>query len=321
MGELTFRRPAKTVQITRPAQKTNPYQFEPDTPDLDEDKRQTTIADFIRKHDSSPASFSTPRMAHFKNAHSAGSAIDMENLSPLANISQGHSRLRIQRCGSSPNIGAMKFAPREEEYDSPELPSFAQEYGFRGKQTRDQRLAETTVNRHRQYVNDYGSPPPLTSPGRSRRDVYESSPTSQAHFAHSYRQDSTPTSSLYDRHATRSPPKTSDYIYARKSNSSSNGSRHPAERTRYPIETSIPAPKSPPKRSRSPMKKLFGEKGWFGETSPDDVKIKPEPVRPTPRSRANTESSDGGKKTGIMGRLKNKLGEFVSKSAFWVIKY
>jgi hypothetical protein len=57
------------------------------------------------------------------------------------------------------------------------------------------------------------------------------------------------------------------------------------------------------KRSRSPMKKMFGEHGWLGR-SPDEleaVKLK------------SKKSSLGRKeKSSVMGKLRTKIGELVS---------
>jgi hypothetical protein len=58
-------------------------------------------------------------------------------------------------------------------------------------------------------------------------------------------------------------------------------------------------PPSPKKRSRSPMKKMFGERGWLG-VSPDE--------KPGQNLGSNGET----KKTTMMEKLKNKLEEFVS---------
>lgn len=77
----------------------------------------------------------------------------------------------------------------------------------------------------------------------------------------------------------------------------------------YAARTQSPPP-SPKKRSRSPMKKLFGEKGFFGE-SPEEM-IKQNAKRAAASSRTRTNSSSGQKKIGVMDKLKSKLGEIVS---------
>jgi hypothetical protein len=67
---------------------------------------------------------------------------------------------------------------------------------------------------------------------------------------------------------------------------------------------------SPKKRSRSPMKKMFGEYGWLGQ-SPDE---KPEQYARNKKSssfRHDNPIHRHQKKTSIIGKLKSKFEEFV----------
>lgn len=60
-------------------------------------------------------------------------------------------------------------------------------------------------------------------------------------------------------------------------------------------------------RSRSPMKKMFGENGWLGKT-PNEA----QEVHQNHGAKSKQSPFGGKEKTSMMGRLKNKLGEIVS---------
>jgi hypothetical protein len=63
-------------------------------------------------------------------------------------------------------------------------------------------------------------------------------------------------------------------------------------------------PPSPPKkRSRSPMKKMFGEHGWLGR-SPDELDAV--------NIKSKKPSSGRKEKKSVMGKLKTKFEELVS---------
>jgi hypothetical protein len=67
-----------------------------------------------------------------------------------------------------------------------------------------------------------------------------------------------------------------------------------------------PTTSSPKKRSRSPMKKMFGEHGWLGR-SPDEVQVGKLPSK---------KSSIGRKeKSSVMDKLRIKIEELVSTVA------
>lgn len=70
---------------------------------------------------------------------------------------------------------------------------------------------------------------------------------------------------------------------------------------------------SPKKRSRSPMKKMFGENGWLGQSPVE----KPEQTSRAKISVSHNESFPREqRKTTMMGKLKNKLEEFVCVKTF-----
>jgi len=103
-------------------------------------------------------------------------------------------------------------------------------------------------------------------------------------------QDSLPNSAASGRALTRSPPKTLDDV-----------SEH--DESCIPEETQSPYLHTPKKRSRSPMKKMFGENGWLGR-SPDEV--------PQVKLRSKKPSYPQKEKITMMGKLRIKLEEFVS---------
>ncbi|KIN01439.1 hypothetical protein OIDMADRAFT_80996, partial [Oidiodendron maius Zn] len=70
-------------------------------------------------------------------------------------------------------------------------------------------------------------------------------------------------------------------------------------------------PVPPKKRARSPMKKMFGENGWLGQ-SPNE---KPEPKFQTKKLFAQSNQNlYSRKKTTMIGKIKNKLEEIAEKA-------
>lgn len=104
-----------------------------------------------------------------------------------------------------------------------------------------------------------------------------------------------------------------DYYGAHASTNSRYGARSPTKTLRDLVERdesyveSPELPRSPKKRSRSPMKKMFGENGWLGR-SPAEAQ---ENVRQNQKAAA-AASTPKKEKVSMMGKLKTKLGEFVS---------
>ena len=63
----------------------------------------------------------------------------------------------------------------------------------------------------------------------------------------------------------------------------------------------------PKKRSRSPMKKMFGQGGWLSN-SPSEA----ENYRQAAKKAAAEKKQEASAKTSVMGKIRNKLEEFVS---------
>jgi hypothetical protein len=198
-----------------------------------------------------------------------------------------HSRHR-HRSESSPSVPLLRFLERRDPGSSPTFRS----YRGIGDDFASPNGRVTAAQRDRQYTPDYDSrvdtyrtPQDYTADHRSR------SPSRLPAQTH----NENVSASMNDRYLTNSPTKTLDDVFERDEAG----------------EQYLDAPSSPPKkRSRSPMKKMFGEHGWLGR-SPDeleDVKLR---VR---KASSRKEESTGSpqKKTSMMGKLKNKFEEFVS---------
>ena len=279
------------MQITPPS---NPYEFELTSPPMNP-LPQTKITDFVWKHDSSPAMFSTPRMAHFKNARSDGNVeLPTQEPSPHSYRDEMPNYNALQRSGSSPQISSMRFAPRNDEQLSPNIPKFAEEYGIRASPSLNNRhQAETTGHRGRQHIIEQ-----FGTPTRSRR--------ANLQFQHCT-QYTTPLAETRHHNAAHPHVRGTNEAY----DIHGYDTKTPTERGRFPIETPSPT-LSLLKRSRSPMKKLFGERGFFGQGLDEPIKSKAD-LQSLVRVQTENESAPREKKAGIMDRLKNKFGEIVSK--------
>jgi hypothetical protein len=104
----------------------------------------------------------------------------------------------------------------------------------------------------------------------------------------------------------RAPPRNIGDSYGPSSPTTSrHGARSPTKTLRDVVERDEVQPEivrtpSPKKRSRSPMKKMFGENGWLGR-SPAEA----------PETTDNVVIDRKEKRT-MMGKLRNKLGEIVN---------
>ena len=272
--------------------KVNPFEFEPTTPHNDV-SRQTTFTDFIKQgQEVEPTR--TPRSAHVKNARSEGNALYMMQTSAhLATPTKPHGQA-LSRCESSPNVSQLPFPSHRNCTASPDILQYYAE-------PRENEENNTPVRRGRSEDStprgrDIGGNQASQSP-RRRQDHAQESPT-RSPIGNSP-QSSFSKSSSINRNMTRSPTKVLDDVY---------------ERDEYdeplPNRSSKTPPSSPPKkRSRSPMKKMFGENGWLGQ-SPDE---KPNPkLRPKKPFVTHMDFANRPKKIGMMEKLKNKFEEIVS---------
>jgi hypothetical protein len=268
------------------APKISPNEFEPFTPKYDP-TRQTTFTDFIKKGQEAPSPL-TPRSAHVKNARSEDNAMRMGTASiHLADAPTKSSGHPLHRSESSPNVSQLPFAPRHNATSSSDIFQYytaareANSPARRGRQV----SKECTPRGGQNIGVQYGS----LSPSRRSDSAQESpsrSPTQHVPQASLSKGNTT------NRNVARSRTETlgdvserdefDDSLPNRSSNTGPSG---------------YSTPSSSKKRSRSPMKKMFGENGWLGK-SPDE---KPDLKLPSKR-----------KVVGMMEKLKNKFEEIVS---------
>jgi hypothetical protein len=280
---------SRTTGFIKVKHVVNPYEFEPGTPYVD-DERQTTITDFM---DSNDLPSPNTRASHTKNSRSEGNAMYMTQKTTPLNVPQsksiGHT---IQRSESSPPIGPHRSPQRHNRSQSPDISAYYAEDEESPYQTRRGRTpSRVAVGQGPQYRDgnsilsrraplegftnqDLRSPPRLLL----QKDEYRSSPKSASP----------------SRYATRSPTKVMGDV--------SEDDEYD-DRIINADPFLSPTPSSPKRRSRSPMKKMFGENGWLGR-SPNEAQE---------GNFQSKKSSHGRKeKSSVMGKLRTRIEEFVS---------
>jgi len=218
-----------------------------------------------------------------------------QKASPLA---MPASKPSIHRSDTSSGILPQRFPIRLDRTPNPELPAhYPDDQDSISSTHCVLRNSKNATRRGRQFVKDISRSP---SREHSQGRATDSSPRSPARPPRQvYATDSFPLSSGYSRNLTHSPTKTLEEVSERD------------EFNRSPLDLSLGSlPSRPKKRSRSPMKKMFGEHGWLG-LSPDEVKEQKLESKKSSIA-CNEESSSQQKKTTMFGKLKNKLGEIVS---------
>lgn len=309
----------------------NPYEFEPDTPLVVDESRQTRITDFMyhKYDDVRPAS--SPNLGHTKNSRSVGYSTNRGDLLTAPECSRhGHG---LQRSGTSPSVTPLRFAAREEspspdhqayyadvESISPILQTADSTKSLprRGRAATlepsrmpvhkgsQERVLQSSSSPVRQAVHPRQSHSPIRkmsgdhhlqmlqkssdeeladSRGRSATYAPVRKQTNSDYSNESY---SSSISTTINRQMTRSPPKNLVDV---------------AEQDE-PILESPDIPISPKKRSRSPMKKMFGEHGWLGSS--------PNEIIPALQNSKSAQKMDKPKKPGMMEKIKNKIEGFVS---------
>lgn len=238
---------------------------------------------------------------------------------------------RLYRSESSPNV-AMP-ARFKVEYQRSPSPDLISRYGDivdadtpvvrRGRspspQDRRARLYEDdstplAIREPQSYFPDFRSASPLHAPPTTSEQIQSylregrSDSPYRAHTVNPYQQE-------YLRQPRqesplRAPPRNVDNSYGPSSPTTNQPrARSPIKTLRDVVERDEieppvvqQPPRSPKKRSRSPMKKMFGENGWLGR-SPAEA---PEMVH------QNNENAAVKEKKSMMGKIKTKLGEIVS---------
>ncbi|KAK6587057.1 hypothetical protein PZA11_000347 [Diplocarpon coronariae] len=323
----------KPSKIPRP----NPYQFEPDTPWVNNEQRQTQFSDFLDSQDASRNSAPTPSPrvgGHTKNARSAGNDLffhrENEQLSPPK------PGFTLHRSESSPSLMAAHFEAPSQRIPSPDIHTYYSEDTGQSSLPRRGRSPSPSRSNYKyeeprasssyyQTSQTYSTPSRLGSPVRhgsnAKGPVYhstfgryspahrESSSREHAYHSNSGRisptrresdsKDSSHHASASGRHSGKTPSETLHDVVERDEQDDFFDQELPL---RFRSESPT---KSPQKRSRSPMKKMFGENGWLGR-SPDEISEVKRQVK-----KAAAEQKD---RPSMMGKLRSKLGEFAEKA-------
>ncbi|KAF7861990.1 hypothetical protein EAF04_007870 [Stromatinia cepivora] len=312
----------------------NPYAFEPETPLVVDESRQTTMTDFMHIYDDvRPAS--SPSLGHVKNSRSVGHTTNRSDLLAAPQYSShGHG---LQRSGTSPSVTPSRFAAREESpspkhrayYDdvdsiSPILNNAypTQSLPHRGRAAT---LEHSRISLRKGSQEQF--PQPSSSPVRqAARDCPQPSrsPARKPSGDHRVQPSHSSDEAVLDgrgRSATYTPiRKEINSNYSNESHSSSASTTINRQMTRSPAKNLIGVteqdepnfespdllPISPKKRSRSPMKKMFGEHGWLGSS--------PNEVIPSVLSSKSAQKMDKPRKPGMMEKIKNKIEGFTEKA-------
>ncbi|PVH88715.1 hypothetical protein DL98DRAFT_622222 [Cadophora sp. DSE1049] len=274
-------RPRSPSRIPRP---TNPYEFEPDTPYAGQEQRQTQFSDFIEhpNREFSP----TPRAehGHKKNARSDGQGSyitrDDDHL-----LRPKRSYATLQRSESSPSLIQVRFEAPRDRATSPDISAYyTEDIGHSALPYRGRSPSPSRSNHKYEHFDKtptyHDISQSFSTRSRSRSPVRRESNESAQH-------------SVHGRHSGKTPVKTLDDVAERDEN------------REYDMFREGPTARQPKKRSRSPMKKMFGENGWLGK-SPDEIQDVKLQVK-----KAAAMQKD---KPTMMGKLRNKLGEFAEKA-------
>ncbi len=243
---------------------------------------QTTFTDIISEGQETPSAI-TPRSRHVKNSRSEDNAMRMtqahNDTTSTPTMPRGQFLFRSE---SSPSVSQLPFSPQGKPTPSSNTLQYNTEaFETTSPTQRSHQDSEKSTPRGDQNIGArLGSKSPLRCPPSYNQDRTARSPIRHG-----------PKGSLSRDHPTgrntiRSPAKTMDQL---------------SELDEYqyglPNQSSNTSPcSSPKKRSRSPMKKMFGENGWLGK-SPNEM--------PDLGLRSR-------KKIGMMEKLKNKFEEIVS---------
>ncbi|CZT51292.1 uncharacterized protein RSE6_12416 [Rhynchosporium secalis] len=284
-------RPRSPSRIPRPS---NPYEFEPDTP-YAQGQRQTQFSDFMERPNDHYGPSHRAGRGHTRNARSEENGTYLtrdDDYLPLPKPSYA----TLQRSESSPSLVQARF----ETLSRLEAPVSSQ-----GRATSPNMLA------YYAEANGHGSLPyrgRSPSPSRSNRkhEQVNTSPTyyqtSQSYSGRSRSpvrsesKESTQNSSVHGRQSGKAPSTTLDDVVERDEH---------REHDVFRQDDRDSASGPPKKRSRSPMKKMFGENGWLGK-SPDEI----QDVKIQVKKAAALQKD----KPTMMGKLMNKLGEFAEKA-------
>ncbi|CAD6449173.1 2889ec46-e7e6-4db9-bf8f-75ef9ce4748e [Sclerotinia trifoliorum] len=300
----------------------NPYAFEPETPLIMDELRQTTMTDFMHIYDDvRPASSPSLGLGHVKNSRSVGHTTNRSD--PLAAPQYSSHGQGLQRSGTSPSVTPSRFVAREESpnpkhqayhadvdsispilnnaYPTQSLPHRGRAATFEHSRTplrkgSQERFPQPSRSPARKPSGDHRVQPSQTSDeagpdGRGRSATYTPI-RKEMNSNYSNESYSSSASTTINRHMTRSPAKNLIDV---------------TEQDEPNFESPDMLLMFPKKRSRSPMKKMFGEHGWLG-SSPNEV------IPSVLSSKSATQKIDKPRKPGMMEKIKNKIEGFTEKA-------
>lgn len=289
------------------------------------------MTDFMHIYDDiRPAS--SPSLGHVKNSRSVGHGTNRSDfLTAPESSSHGYG---LQRRGTSPSVVPLRFAAREESPNSDNRAHYAdidsispilhnayptQNLPHRGRAA----TIEPSPITGRKGLQEL-CPQPSSSPVRqATRGVVQlsRSPVRKPSGDRMPHPQSTDEEFLdgRGRSATYAPVrKQTNSGFSNESYSSSASTTINRQKTRSPTKNLVGVTEqdepnnenpdfpllSPKKRSRSPMKRMFGENGWLGSSQNE--------VIPSIPSSKSAQKIDKPKKTGMMEKIKSKIEGFVS---------
>ncbi|EDN93714.1 hypothetical protein SS1G_09581 [Sclerotinia sclerotiorum 1980 UF-70] len=300
----------------------NPYAFEPETPLNMDESPQTTMTDFMHIYDDvRPASSPILGIGHVKNSRSVGHTTNRSDLLAAPQyLSHGHG---LQRSGTSPSVTPSRFVARE-EFPNPKHRAYYDDVDSISPILNNAYPTQSLPHRGRAATFGH-SRIPLRKGSQEQFQQPSRSPARKPSGGHRVQPSHTSDEAGPDgrgRSATYTPiRKEINSNYSNESYSSSASTTINRQMTRSPAKNLIGVteqdetnsespdllPMSPKKRSRSPMKKMFGEHGWLG-SSPNEV------IPSILSSKSATQKMDKPRKPGMMEKIKNKIEGFTEKA-------
>lgn len=223
----------------------------------------------------------------------------------------------FHRSESSPHLNATQFEAPRRRVPSPDIHEYySEDVGHAGRPHRGRSPSPSRPScdygesnpspSYYQTSHSYSIPSRSGSPVCREHRSQDSTQHSSVQGCQSGNsQESTQYLSAHGHHSGKTPTKTLHDV-AERDERDERDEHHQGDFFFRPESSS----KSPKKRSRSPMKKMFGENGWLGR-SPDEISDVKAQVK-----KASMQHKD---KPTMMGKLRNKLGEFVSTRNSWVL--
>ena len=232
---------------------------------------------------------------HMKNSRSEGNAVYLTRKPTPLKVTQSYpSGHALHRSESSPRVNSRRSPERHNRSPSPGVSGYyAEDEASAAPARRGRSRSRNSAGRDHPYHHDdaFGTPSRQRPVDTSTTEDF-CSPTYVQPQSHDNRFP--PGSSSPTRPSTRSPTRIRDRVLEHADYSSKLN------------ETDLSGnqtPSPPKKRSRSPMKRMFGEHGWLGR-SPDESQV----------GKHSSEKSSAGRKekSSVMGKLRSKIEELVS---------